>query len=63
MDQILEEKIEAILSKKLDQQMLSKQEVTEIVNELKPEMEVIVSKTVKSHLRALAQHVLDNMED
>jgi len=63
MDQILEKKIHDVISEKFDQSTISKDEVTEIVDELKTEMEEIISKKIKVHFRSLAEYILKTMED
>ena len=63
MDQILEKKIHDILSEHFDQSTIIKEEVNEIVGELKTEMEEIISKKIKVHFRSLAEYILKTMED
>jgi len=63
MDQILEEKILKVLTENYDQTAITKEEVSEIVGELKEEMEGIISKKIKVHFRSLAEYILKIMED
>jgi len=63
MDQILEGKIRDILSEHLDKATITKNEVNEIVGELKEEMEGFVAKTIKKHFKSLAEHILKTMGD
>ena len=62
MDQILESKILEIISEHFDQSTITKDEVNEIVGELKTEMEEIISKKIITHFRSLAEYILKTME-
>ena len=61
IESYVEEVINKVLDKRTDK--LKKEDAEEIVKAILPEVEVIVSKIVLKHLKALATYVQENLKD
>lgn len=61
----IESYVEEVVNKILDKRdvKLKKEDAEEIVKTILPEIEIIVSKIVLKHFKALATHVQSNLRD
>jgi hypothetical protein len=59
---LIESRITAIVNKAIEekQEKVSKEEVKEIVSEIREELDKIVSDTVKKHFNELAKFIIEN---